>query len=343
MEVKILKNINEFKDLEKSWNTLYDRMNSQAVFQSFEFNYYSWFYELNNDKNILTLTAVYDETDLTAVFPFYIDNRGTLRFINDNHTDFCDCLASSQFDLNVLLHKLKLEFSINRFNFLNLRYDAKMLENIKVSSLVRRTSFGEYSILELSKGVFPDNVAEYKSKQKTEFRRILKKNKEKTHEIVSANNSLFPFKEIKFLREKMIALGIRDNRFLPSSQLKLIEKLYQKGKIILSIVRTQKTINAMSFIIKDSDQYLIWIDMYDKSKMINIFNYVSLVTLLSSNRSVSINFGRGTYSYKVLNFLPERKDLFLLQIFSSRWQVLKYNFESNIVEFLRVIYKRVKK
>ena len=89
MEVKILKNINEFKDLEKSWNTLYDRMNSQAVFQSFEFNYYSWFYELNNDRNILTLTAVYDETDLTAVFPFYIDNMGTLRFINDNHT--CSC------------------------------------------------------------------------------------------------------------------------------------------------------------------------------------------------------------------------------------------------------------
>ncbi len=343
MEIKILKDINGFKDLEESWNKLYDRINSKAVFQSFAFNYYSWLYELNNDKNILTLTVVYDETDLAAVYPFYIDNRRTLRFINDNHTDFCDCLCSSKFDLNVLLHKLKLEFSINRFDFYNLKYEAKILENIKVSSLVRCRPYGEYSILEVRKGVFPDNVTEYKSKQKTEFRRILKKNKEKTHEIISAKNSFFPSKEIKFLRKKMIALGIRGNGFLPISQLKLIEKLYQKGKIILSVVRTHKTINAISFIIKDSDQYLIWIDMYDKSKMINIFNYVALVTLLSSNRSVSINFGRGNYSYKVLNFLPERKNLFLLQIFSSRWQVLKYNLESNIVEFLRVIYKRVKK
>ena len=38
MEIKILKDINEFKDLEKSWNKLYERMNSKVVFQSFEFN-----------------------------------------------------------------------------------------------------------------------------------------------------------------------------------------------------------------------------------------------------------------------------------------------------------------
>ena len=343
MKVKIIKDICAFKDLEYSWDKLYNSIDSKAIFQSFEFNYYSWLYALNNNKNDLALVVVYDENNLTAVFPFYIDKRRHLRFINDHHADFCDCLSSSGFDFNILLQKLKLEFIINRFSFINLKCDAKILEKFRLSTFVSFFPSGKYSILELKKGVFPDDFTKYKSKQKTEFRRVLKKNKEKSHEIMSSNSSVFPSDKIKALRQEMITLGIRNNNFLPIPQLMLIEELYRNGKIIISIVKTKQTINAISFILKDSDQYLIWIDMYDASKMINIFNYVSLITLLSSNESVNINFGRGTYSYKVLNFLPEIKDLFLLQIFSSRWQKFKNNLERDISKLLRVIYKRFKK
>ena len=130
---------------------------------------------------------------------------------------------------------------------------------------------------------------------------------------------------------------------MPSSQLLLIEELYKKGKIILSIVKTNNKTNSISFVTKYSNEYLIWIDMFDESKMINIFNYISLVTVLSSEQSVKINFGRGGYKYKLLNFLPQSKDLFSLQIFSSKWQKLKYSFERNIVRFLRSVYKIFKK
>ena len=88
----------------------------------------------------------------------------------------------------------------------------------------------------------------------------------------------------------------------------------KEGKIILNIVKTNNKINAVSFVIKDSTQYLTWIDMFDNSKMINIFNYISLITVLSSEDSVIINFGRGVYRYKILNFIPQSKDLFSLQI-----------------------------
>ena len=81
MEVKILRNIYEFKGLERPWNNLYDKMNSRAVFQSFDFNYYSWVYELNDNRNALALAVVYNKKELTAVFPFYIDDRKRLRFI----------------------------------------------------------------------------------------------------------------------------------------------------------------------------------------------------------------------------------------------------------------------
>jgi len=343
MEVKILRNIYEFKGLERPWNNLYDKMNSRAVFQSFDFNYYSWVYELNDNRNALALAVVYNKKELTAVFPFYIDDRKRLRFINDNHADSCDCLSIEVFDFGTILKKLQEQFSINSFNFINLRHDAKMLYNLKSFPYFKRSMFSaEYSLLVLKKGVFPDNFPEYKSKQKTEFRRVLKKNKDKIHEVISYENLDFPLKEIDLLRDKMIDLGIRNSSFLPPTQLELIEKLYQNGKIILSIVKTQDTINAISFIIKDSDQYLIWIDMYDNSKMINIFNYISLVSLLSLSKAVIINFGRGGYGYKTSNFLPKVMHLSSFYIFTSKWQELKYNVEGFVMQLLKNTYKKIK-
>ena len=343
MKVKILKNIIAFKNLEETWKNLYGKMPSKAVFQSFEFNYYSWVYELNNDKNTLALVVIYNENILTAIFPFYIDKRKRLRFINDSHADFNDCLSCSQFDFNVILQKLKEQFSINSFNLINLKDDAEILRNFKsMFSFKKLIPSTEYSVLELEKGIFPENFFAYKSKQKTEFRRVIKKNKEKTHAIMSCNNFSFPSEKIELLREKMIALGIRNNSFLPHSQLKLIAKLYQNNKIILSVVKTQNTLNAISFIIKDANQYLIWIDMYDNSKMINVFNYISLVTLLSSDNKVCINFGIGAYGYKVSNFLPKIMHLSSLHIFTSKWQELIYNIESFIIHSLRSFYKRIR-
>ena len=246
------------------------------------------------------------------------------------------------FDFDEIVKQLKSNFKIKYFNLINLRTDAYILEK-KLPAYCKLSSFSEYSILQLEKGVFPDNYSQYKSKQKTEFRRIIKKHKDKKHELIDCNILDFPISEIETLRDDMIQLGFRDENYLLDNQLLLIEELYNKGKIILSIVKTNNKINAVSFVIKDSTQYLTWIDMFDNSKMINIFNYISLITVLSSEESVIINFGRGVYGYKMLNFIPQSKDLFSLQIFSSKWQELKYNHERNIVWFLRGVYKMLKK
>jgi hypothetical protein len=344
MVIKVINNVNEFKDLEKSWSNLYNRVSfSKSVFQSFEFNYYSWVYELNNNGNILTLAVVYTEKNLVAVYPLYIDNRKRLRFINDHHADFCDCISIEEIDTNVILEKLKAEYSINSLNLINLKVDAIILNNLKLlPDSENCIPSAKYSVLELSKGIFPDNFSEYKSKQKTEFRRILKKNKDKLHEIISCDTSSFPFEEIKLLRHKMIVLGVRNNSFLPSSQLNLIVKLYHKKKLIISVVKTKETINAISFLIKDSDQYLTWIDMYDDSRMVNIFNYISLIKLLSSYKAVNINFGRGSYAYKTSNFLPKIMNLYSLHIFISKFEELKYSIEVVIMKFLKGIYKKIK-
>jgi len=342
MNLKVINNISDFKNLEEDWNRLFRKKNSYSVFQSFEFNYFSWKYDLSKSRNILSIVVLYDDNSIKSILPFYIDRRIRLRFINDIHADFCDCLTDIEIDFDEIVKQLKSNFKIKYFNLINLRTDAYILEK-KLPAYCKLSSFSEYSILQLEKGIFPDNYSQYKSKQKTEFRRIIKKHKDKKHELIDCNILDFPISEIETLRDDMIQLGLRDENYLLANQLLLIEELYNKGKIILSIVKTNNKINAVSFVIKDSTQYLTWIDMFDNSKMINIFNYISLITVLSSEESVIINFGRGGYRYKLLNFIPQSKDLFSLRIFSSKWQELKYNLESNVVWFLRGVYKIFKK
>jgi hypothetical protein len=120
----------------------------------------------------------------------------------------------------------------------------------------------------------------------------------------------------------MILLGIRN--IFSYSQLLLIEELYLNGKVVLSIVSERGIINAISFIINSPSEYLVWIDMYDDSKIINLYNYISYISLKSVDNKVCINFGRGAYSYKISNFAPEIRELYALYIFSSKSLKIRY-------------------
>ncbi|MDA0890647.1 MAG: hypothetical protein O3A52_05805, partial [Bacteroidetes bacterium] len=99
----------------------------------------------------------------------------------------------------------------------------------------------------------------------------------------------------------------------------------------------------ISFILRSANEYLFWIDMYDNSKMINIYNYISFIERISQENNIKINFGRGVYDYKVTNFKPDIKQLFAFYIFSNKLQLLIFLFVDNIKEILKSIYKKIKR
>ena len=344
MRINIIEDIENFKGLENSWDDLCSRTESETVFESFEFNYYSWVYCLANNKNNLALVLVYDDHSLQVICPFYIDSRRRVRFINDNHSDSCDIISNINLDIDIILKEVYRYFSINSFHFINLKSKACILKSLSLSFdyYIDRSS-AVYSVLDVSKGVFPENVSEYRSRQKTEFRRILKKNQNREHKILSYKECKFPYDSICSLRSNMISRGVRSDNFLPSNQLKLIERLYRYGKVILSVVENKDTVNAISVIMKHRDRYLIWIDLYDNAKMINLFNYIYLISLLSSNQSIHINFGRGDYFYKTSNFLTKKIELSSLHIFSSNKYKIMYYIESFLLNIFSTIYNIFKK
>ncbi len=345
MQIRIIKNISDFKVIKADWDNLYFLTNC-TVFQSFELNYYAWKDELSaENKNSLSVVIVKNNNGECAIFPFYIDAKKCLRFINDIHFDFCDFLSNFKLDLEVVFDAIRKEFSFSLIQLINLKPDSNSCISFekKQQSLIFLEPFEKYSIVALEKGIFPENYPLFKSKQKTEFRRVKKKNDDKTHTILRADKDSFPKDEILSLKQKMIDLGWRDNRLLPEKQLFFIESIYNSNKLFLSFVKSQNSVNAISFILHKNNEYLFWIDMFDGSKMVSIFNYISLMQRLSAKNRVLMNLGRGAYDYKITNFKPEIKQLFAVSLFSNKWEKIKFFFFEKAKNRLKRIYKKLKK
>lgn len=327
MEISFIKNIDDFKAIENDWNKLYLSL-SLSVFQSFEFNYFSWISQLDfNNTNRLCIIILKKENLISTIFPLYVDNKKRLRFINDKHIDSCDILSDFPFDFDFVLKNLNENFNINYIYFENVK-DSSQLSKIFKHKKIKYSfikSSNKYSDLIFFAGKFPNNDIRYKSKYKTEFRRIKKINSNYYHEILESKNHEFPKHEILKLKQAMSRHNIRDSNFLSKNMLSLIEALFLKNKLILSVVKIDNTYRSCSFILKVKNNYLLWIDLYDDSKLINIFNYICFIEKVSSNIDVHISFGRGIYNYKISNFSPKVKELFSLYIFNNEFKLFFYS------------------
>ena len=90
MQISIINKIEDLPLIKEDWNELFLK-GDYSIFQSFDFNYYSWKHEfISEKKNQLAITLVTINESVVAIFPFYIDSNQQLRFINDMHFDFCD-------------------------------------------------------------------------------------------------------------------------------------------------------------------------------------------------------------------------------------------------------------
>ena len=346
MRVRIISEIQEFFEHKDQWDAIFNK-HDYSFFQSFEFNYYSWISELSKNKlNRLCIISLKNNGLVFAILPLYIDSKRRLRFINDMHADFCDVLSEQKFELETVLSEIRDKFKFHSIHFINFTKDSFLYklfkENHLNNSLVMTHT--KYSDIAISAGSFPNSVIRYKSKQKTEFRRVKKKNLGKDHYILQKDDDQdFPINEIYKLRERIIKLRLRKDIFLDEGRLLLLRELYNSNRIFISLVKTKGNTNAISFISRNKNDYLFWIDMYDNSKMINIYNYILFIEKISLNNSVNINFGRGVYDYKIENFKPDIKQLFAVYIYKNKFKLSLFMFVERIINFLKSIYKKFKK
>ena len=344
MEIRIVSKIEEFQALQSTWVSLFNS-DEYSVFQSFEFNYYSWEFELSkNALHHLCIVLLKNRSDIFAILPLYIDAKKRLRFINDDHADFCDFISKEEVSLLKVYNYLKLKLNFKSVRFRNIKHKSNLYISAVQLNMENKVvkSISEYSSVNLEEGSFPYNVKHYRSHQKHRINKASRKYQDSNSVIFSSNEHHFPKKEILLLRDKMIDLGFRQYDFLTNERLCLIEHLYNSGFLILHVVKHKDKMNSCNIIMRKSPvEFMFWIDLFDESKMINIFSYIRFMQFVSSRSSVAINFGRGRYFYKVSNFAPFFEKLYQIEIYHTKWDKLKAMIINYIIDLLAYFSKKI--
>jgi hypothetical protein len=266
-----------------------------------------------------------------------------LRFINDNNADFCDIILSKKIDITCLFQFILNDCKQKRIKLINLKEDSILtqfnssytINNIKCSV------FERYTELQVDKGIFPHNCNKLNKKRRNEIKRIFRKNSNYKHEILVKNNSDFPINEILTLRKRMINNGSRDNNFLPINQLRVIEKLYDNQQLKISWVKDSE-VSAILFVVRNNNNSLLWIDLYDDLQVISFYNYISFIESESLNNDIRINLGRGDYKWKISKLRPDIGELYRLNIFSNRLLYISHVISSYILATMTLIYRKFK-
>ena len=284
--------------------------------------------------------------DIFAILPFYIDVKKRLRFINDDHADFCDFISKEEVDFLEVYTYLKLKLDFKSIRLTNMQHTSNIYKSANKLNIENKVLklISEYSSVNLEKGSFPYNVKHYRSHQKHRINKAERKYKKRKSLIFNSKEHSFPKKEILFLRDSMISLGLREYDFLTNERVCLIEHLYSSGFLILHFIKHQDNINSCNIIMQKSPvEFMFWIDLFDESKMINIFSYIRFMQFASSGSSVVINFGRGRYFYKVSNFSPFFEKLYQVEIYNNKWGKLKSMIINYIKDLLTLLYKKLSK
>tara|TARA_B100001758_G_C18416572_1_gene620397 strand:+ start:2368 stop:3411 length:1044 start_codon:yes stop_codon:yes gene_type:complete len=347
MQIKIFSKIEDFLLIKDDWDRLF-AIGNYSVFQEFSFNYLSWKHELINDKrNQLAITAIIVDNDISSIFPFYLDSKKNLRFINDRHFDFCDCISKDSFNFLEVYNYLRNEISFKSMRLINIKKEAFIYKVVDEASVKNKVflPISEYSELDVDKGDFPYNVPHYRSHQKHRINKAIRKNLLKDSMILTKkNNHHFPMQDILMLKNKMIHSGIRKKNFLNNNRLLLIEGLYNEGIVCLHVMKGDEGFNSVNVLLKGtSNGFMFWIDIFDEKQMINLSSYCNVIKYFSSLESINVNFGRGRYFYKESNFAPEFYTLYQVLLFSNRFQKISFFVADKLMKKLMSVYKIIKK
>jgi len=329
MLVKVIDNIDDLLLLKEQWVNLFNE-GDYTVFQSFDFCYNS---VLGAEICIICL---FERDKLVELWPLeIIDNK--LRFINDTHADFCDILSSSN-SRNVISF-LKEEKSLGKLSFRNLKQDALVLKKVDDILFFDLSKSINYSILSLvCTDVFPENFNHFVYRQKRRLKRILKKYTA-SHSFIEVSVNPFPYADIVLLRDKMIALKIRNSTFLDDTFLGIVEALYNSGKLIVSKIVVDGGVVSLSLLFKSDNKYSFWVDLYNDLQMINLYHNVVVIKNCTLKSDAIFNFGRGVYSYKIQNFQPKILPLFEYNTFKSPFGKFIFIMKKGMVNFAHKIYK----
>lgn len=299
-------------------------------------------FQFESDKTHLFFIIMRENNKIVSYIPLYIDQKKILRFIFDEHTDFCGVIGEKpNFNFFKDLSKVILKDSkINRISLDNLLPDDPLLNHLNnfLGTGATIYSYNNHSFISLttSKGF----LEHLKSKEKSELKRIQNKNKDFDFEVFDGGK-VFPENLMKELRNQMIANKSRSADFLDDSFLSFSKVLYNAGELeVFSKWDNGKLVSASMVLSKNKSNYrMVWIDLFENIQFVNLSAYVDYIHYLEQYFPSVFSFGRGSYDYKAKNFQPQIQNLYNLRYSKSKFDFFFTNYYP-LKYFLKRIIKK---
>ena len=330
--IKVIKDLSSFGKLKETWDKLYALDPTVTPFQKFDYASAALDFCLKpSDSLYIVCVKDAQSKEWVAIFPFILNDRHLLYFINAPHTDFCGALINPLFChfnlFNEFADYIKNDKTINGFVLENITQWNPMLSMLKpyfpYSISCSNNYFSTFPIYRNpSDKDALDSIRFIQSKRRGKLRKIVKDaGLDCSLEYYSWEKRIaYPEESIKNLAATMTADGIRTKDYLSAKMFKFIKNLYESGTLDVAVLNQNNSPVACSFIFRDEkkSEYIEWIVLYrDKSWNITLCLWLTEY-FYSLGKTITFNFARGIYDYKLTNFHPDVKALFCLRIAKTR-------------------------
>lgn len=308
----------KFKSLETEWHDLFHQASNVTFFQTFKYNWIAWETFSSPSDKLFIIVYRNGKKELQAIFPFFLDRKGHLRFINDKHTDFCNAIIS-----NTVIAIYSLMYDVWKFIEDNKFVKLLFLDNVVTKSPI----LSYWKVFACNAFVFSqtehswikcfqsDNIfIEFPHLNAKERKRLVSIDRKSSHcslKISRMVNEPYPEKEVNTLIKEMLNTGLRSSSYLNDRMKLFMRKLYENNLIEIPILYENKEPISLSFtFINESETCSMrWIILY-KSGQFNLWNNVRYIIEKSHIGDSVIDFGRGGYDYKMHNFRPNVENLY---------------------------------
>lgn len=322
--IVVYKTLEELENLEETWKDLFSRSENVTPFQSYAFCHSA----LPLLSGNLYITAWFRKDKLHALFPLYLDSSGTLRFINDRHSDFCGPLVTKESEGDFHMCREFAEHimenkAIKRVRFENMRFDlfqSSLQFQLKGSVLFGYSRYSFFRIPGMaSEKSSIDALGNLSTKEKYRLKNISSKMQKVSAEWRCFDNSdsdAWPEELVSKLTGSMIESGIRKKKYFSPEYLSFIKGVYDSGSLMIFATYVQSNPVSCNLFLKNGDEYIDWMAFYTEPSY-NAWNLLQFISWLHGKGGGSLNFARGIYMYKLHNFRPVLRNLDRLRFSKS--------------------------
>ena len=346
--IKVISDINELKEIRDYWSFLYEEDDNCTPFQSFDYIFISWnrFCQKGNSLFVI-LFCQNQEKSPRAIFPFCIDSKKCLRFINEDHSDYQTALIRKSDKSNLKMYEEIFEFIreqsfIHRICLNHIRHDDLLLHYLgHVSVYAHLYGTESYSYLQIVSGQngghFIDSLHHLTAKERNRLKNIEKKADGMTFKLISKTDTEYPEEDVNTLVKKMIDNGIRSEEYFTEALKGFLKDLYLSGVLKMGLLYHDNELGSASFFYQGKNGlYIQWIIVYS-DKRYNLQAKLKIMNSVYECGGGIFNFGRGTYAYKIQHFRPIIQNLFCVDIpFRRKARVML------MLESLKDIMKKIR-